>query len=118
MKYTLFWARPDKQGTVEMGEYPSRQAAETAIPEARAELMAQWQQNDETDARIEAGDWIIDCEEVMLPNGKLAAMDAARALMDDDLCDRIHGTVDSEQAFLDRYVELHQEKYGVPFTVS
>ena len=51
-------------------------------------------------------------------NGWTGDFDAARVLMDDELCDAIHGTVDSEQAFCDRYAAAHAEKYGQEFVVN
>lgn len=48
-------------------------------------------------------------------NGKQVDMAAARALMDDELCESIHGTVDSDQEFLDEYLVRHKEKYGEEF---
>lgn len=43
---------------------------------------------------------------------------AARALMDDELCEQIHGTVDTEQEFFDAYVEAHAKKYGEEFVIN
>lgn len=45
-------------------------------------------------------------------------MAAARELMDDELCEAIHGTVDTEQEFADAYCEAHLAKYGTDFVVS
>ena len=45
-------------------------------------------------------------------------MSAARALMDDDLCDAIHGTVDTDQEFADAYCAAHAAKYGTDFVVA
>lgn len=44
--------------------------------------------------------------------------DAARNLMDDDMCDQIHGTVDTEQKFVDAYAERHLAKYGTEFVIN
>lgn len=43
---------------------------------------------------------------------------SARMLMDDDLCDAIHGTVETEQEFFDAYIKAHQDKYGEPFVFA
>ncbi len=51
-------------------------------------------------------------------NGKIIDLDAARMLMDDDLCDAIHGTVDTEQAYMDAYAAAHAEKYGTEFVFA
>lgn len=51
-------------------------------------------------------------------SGRKIDMAAARALMDDDLCEQIHGTVDSEQEFLDAYLAAHQAKYGSHFVFA
>lgn len=41
----------------------------------------------------------------------------AVALMDDDLREQVHAEdPGSDKAFLDRYMELHQEKYGEEFS--
>jgi hypothetical protein len=48
-------------------------------------------------------------------NGKTINMDAARNLMDDELCEAVHGTVDTDQEFMDAYAKAHEEKYGVAF---
>ena len=36
---------------------------------------------------------------------------SARALMDDDLCEAIHGTVDTDQEFVDAYLIAHAMQY-------
>lgn len=51
-------------------------------------------------------------------DGREIDIDAARALMDDELCDEIHGLVDTDQEFLDAYLAKHEAKYGSPFVVS
>ncbi len=51
-------------------------------------------------------------------NGHEFAFDAARNLMDDDICESIHGTVDTEQEFFDEYVERHLEKYDEEFVIN
>ncbi len=48
-------------------------------------------------------------------NGKTIDLDAARNLMDDELCEAIHGTVETEQEFMDAYAEAHAAKYGEDF---
>ena len=45
-------------------------------------------------------------------------MDAARNLMDDEICERIHGTVDTVQEFFDAYVKAHAEKCGEEFVIN
>lgn len=50
--------------------------------------------------------------------GNQVDMQAARQLMDDDLCEQIHGTVETEQEFFDAYVKAHDEKFGEEFVVN
>lgn len=45
-------------------------------------------------------------------------MAEARTLMDDEICEAIHGTVETEQEFMDAYAEAHAEKYGVDFVIN
>ena len=45
-------------------------------------------------------------------------MDAARSLMDDELCEQIHGTVDTDQEFFDAYVAAHAAKFGQEFVIN
>ncbi len=44
---------------------------------------------------------------------------AAVALMDDDIRERIHSELApcSDEKFLEAYMTEHEKKYGVPFTV-
>jgi len=52
-------------------------------------------------------------------NEKTIDIDAARMLMDDELCEAVNnGTVDTEQEFMDDYAKAHEEKYGVGFVFS
>ncbi len=51
-------------------------------------------------------------------NGREIDITAARALMDDEICESIHGTVDTEQEFMDAYVRAHAEKYGAEFVFA
>lgn len=51
-------------------------------------------------------------------NGTEFDFDAARNLMDDDLCEAIHGTVETEQEFFDAYVAAHAAKYGEDFVLN
>lgn len=50
--------------------------------------------------------------------GREYDIDAVRNLMDDDLAERIHGTVETEQEFVDAYCALHLTTYGEPFVVN
>jgi hypothetical protein len=50
--------------------------------------------------------------------GKSIDLMAARMLMDDDLCEKLHLTVDSEQEFFDAYLAAHLKKYGVDFVFN
>ena len=43
---------------------------------------------------------------------------AARNLMDDELCENIHGAVDTDQEFFDAYVLAHAEKFGEEFIIN
>lgn len=51
-------------------------------------------------------------------NGKDCDMDVARNLMDDELCEAIHGTVETDQEFFEAYVKAHKDKFGEDFVVS
>lgn len=51
-------------------------------------------------------------------NGQEINMEAARMLMDDEICESIHGTVDTDQEFMDAYTAAHKETYGVEFNFS
>ena len=51
-------------------------------------------------------------------NGRQIDVDAARNLMDDELCEQIHGTVETEQEFFDAYLAAHAEKFGEEFVVA
>jgi len=51
-------------------------------------------------------------------NGQQYDMDAARNLMDDDICERIHGTVETDQDFFDAYVKEHAKKFGEAFVIN
>lgn len=51
-------------------------------------------------------------------NNKQIDMAAARMLMDDDICEKIHGSVDNDQQFIDAYVDAHLVKYGTPFVLN
>ena len=64
-----------------------------------------------------AADWHIT--EVVTIGDWTGPMDVARNLMDDDLCEAIHGKVGDEQAFADAYVAAHAAKFGgEQFTVA
>lgn len=51
-------------------------------------------------------------------NGQEFDVDAARNLMDDDICEQIHNTVESEQEFFDTYIEAHADKFGEDFVIN
>ncbi len=51
-------------------------------------------------------------------NGKTIDLDAARMLMDDELCEAIHGTVETEHEFMDAYAAAHEEMYGTEFVFA
>jgi len=42
----------------------------------------------------------------------------ARNLMDEELCEKIHGTVDTDQEFADAYSAAHARKYSEQFSVN
>lgn len=50
--------------------------------------------------------------------GREYSIDAARAVMDDDICDAIHGTTDTNQEFVDRYAAEHRAKFGEEFVIN
>ncbi len=51
-------------------------------------------------------------------NGQEFDLDAVVNLMDDDLCERIHGTVATDQEFVDAYCDLHASTFGDEFRVN
>lgn len=51
-------------------------------------------------------------------NGKEFDAAAARNLMDDEIAEQIHGTVETEQEFFAAYIKAHAEKYGEEFTIN
>ncbi len=55
---------------------------------------------------------------VVIYNGEVIDLDAARVLMDDDLCESIHGTVESEQEFMDSYTAAHKIRFGANFVFA
>ena len=50
--------------------------------------------------------------------GEMIDLDAARMLMDDDLANEVHATVESDQEFMDEYSIAHAAKYGVDFVLN
>lgn len=73
--------------------------------------------------RTIADGWTIEGVEKVpvLLNGRAVDFDAAVSLMDDELRERIHSTIDQlsdDQAFLDAYAEAHSTKYGIDFQVA
>lgn len=46
------------------------------------------------------------------------SMENARNLMDDEICEQIHSTVETDQEFVDAYLPLHEEKYRAEFAVN
>ena len=48
-------------------------------------------------------------------NDKPVDITAARVLMDDDICEELHGTTQSDQEFFEKYAAMHLEKYGDDF---
>jgi hypothetical protein len=59
--FKLFWIREDKQGSFDMGSFPTKAEAEAAIDAAKAELIDQCGE-DYQKAEIEAGSWSIEEE--------------------------------------------------------
>ncbi len=57
--FTLYWIAESKQSSIQMGEYPTREAAEAAIPAAKAEMLDQCGEDFQR-ASIEAGTFSID----------------------------------------------------------
>lgn len=51
-------------------------------------------------------------------NGQVINLEAARMLMDDEICEQIHGTVETEQEFMDSYAAAHEEKFGEAFAFN
>lgn len=66
-----------------------------------------------------------DLEKEFLQNDEWVVLDhdisfsAAVALMDDEIREQVHAELSPccNQRFLDRYCELHEEKYGEEFTI-
>jgi hypothetical protein len=53
--------------------------------------------------------------ETIYIKGKVVDFDAARMLMDDEICERLHGAVETQQDFMDAYLDEHLKKFGVEF---
>lgn len=53
--FKLHWIRADGQGSLPMGAFPSRTAAEAAIPAAKTEMLDQCAVGEGHEAGIEAG---------------------------------------------------------------
>ena len=51
-------------------------------------------------------------------NGKTIDLDAARMVMDDEICESIHLKVETEQEFMDAYAKAHAEKFGEEFAFN
>lgn len=51
-------------------------------------------------------------------NGQEIDMAAARQLMDDEICEKIHGTVNTDQEFMDAYAIAHAQKFGEEFAFN
>jgi hypothetical protein len=51
-------------------------------------------------------------------NGKTIDLDAARMVMDDEICESIHLTVETEQEFMDAYAKAHVAKFGEEFAFN
>lgn len=51
-------------------------------------------------------------------NGKTIDLDAARMLMDDEICESIHLIVDTEHEFMDAYAKAHAAKFGEKFAFN
>lgn len=47
--------------------------------------------------------------------GKNYSMDLVRNYMDDEICESIHGTTETDQEFYEKYCKIHAEKYGEDF---
>jgi hypothetical protein len=98
-----------------MGTYDnckSEQAARDALArdvgyESEADMVAQIEQPSELIA-----------EPGVVINGRIFDVAAARNLMDDDLCESIHGTVFTEQEFVDAYLIAHRAKFGEDFEIN
>lgn len=54
MTFTLYWIREDKQGSLDMGSFSTKEDAEAAIDAAKIELLAECGE-DYQKAEIEAG---------------------------------------------------------------
>jgi hypothetical protein len=74
-----------------------------------------WEENDGIDRKTQFKSLI---EVIKDKEGNWIDMQAARQLMDDDMCEKIHGTVETEQEFFDAYVKAHEEKYGEEFVIN
>ena len=45
-------------------------------------------------------------------------LDACANLMDDDIRENLHGSIDDEAAFLEAYCVAHREQFGEEFIVN
>jgi hypothetical protein len=85
-------------------------AAQDAGYKSEADMVAQLEQPSELVAADVTG--TVVCED------KRIDMAAARNLMDDELCEAINGTVDTDQEFMDAYAKAHEQKYGTEFVFA
>lgn len=60
--FNLSWLSADGQRFLDMGQYPTRDKADAAIPGALAELLAQCREDSEREA-IKAGTWGVSSTE-------------------------------------------------------
>ena len=51
-------------------------------------------------------------------NGTEYDMDAMRNIMDDEICETIHGAVDTDQEFVNVYAKAHFAKFGEEFVIN
>lgn len=60
--FTLYWTREDGQGDIDMGTFPTEEAAEAAIPAAKRELLDQCGEDAQRQA-IEDGSWSVQSDD-------------------------------------------------------
>jgi hypothetical protein len=93
-------------------EFASRADAYRAIDALRA-LGGDWETGE-----YRVTEQIDQSSELVIINGQSVDLDAARNLMDDEICEAIHGSVSTAQEFVDAYLAAHEQKFGAPFVFN
>jgi hypothetical protein len=91
-------------------------ASEQAARDAAAQEAGYQSEADMVDQLEQPSDLI--AEPGVVIDTRIVDLAAARMGMDEELCEAIHGTVETEQEFVDAYLVAHQAKYGETFVLG